>query len=138
MRNQCILINSLALNFSSSSSSSHIDDDNVINIQLLYDLNRPIKPKLWHGNFYPISLYKSLEHLISDAKNIKKSMACIAIYIKNKKIEAFKSNNIKDFKDISKVAWKLISSIYESKWNLLIADNHKNNFRQKVTYKFTS
>ena len=63
-------------------------------------------------------------------------MAYITIYIKNKKIKT--SNNIKDFKDIGKVAWKLISFIYKSKWNSLITDNYKNSFRQKVTYKFTS
>ena len=48
-----------------------------------------------------------------------------------------KSNDIKDFKDISKAAWDLISFIYESGQDSLIADNHKNSFRQKVTYKFT-
>ena len=65
-------------------------------------------------------------------------MAHIAIYIKNKKIEISKSNDIKDFEGISKVAWKLISSIYGSGWNSLITDNHKNSFRQKFIYKFTS
>ena len=33
----------LALNFS---SSSHINDDDVINIQLPYDLNQPMEPEL--------------------------------------------------------------------------------------------
>ena len=63
-------------------------------------------------------------------------MVHITIYIKNKKIETFKSNDIKDFKGISKVAQKLISSIYESRWNSLIASNYKNSFKQKVVYKF--
>jgi len=44
----------------------------------------------------------------------KRSITYMAIYIKNKNIEKAKSNDIKDFKDISKVAWKLISSIYET------------------------
>jgi len=38
----------------------------------------------------------------------------MATYIKNKKIETSKSNNIKDFEDIGKVAWNLISSIYKA------------------------
>ena len=61
----------------------------------------------------------------------------MATYIKNKKIEMSKSNNIKDFEDIGKVAWKLISFIYETRWDFLVADNHKNTFRQKTSHKFT-
>ena len=62
----------------------------------------------------------------------------MAKYIGNKKIEVFKSNNIKNFESINKAAWKLISSIYNSGWNSLITNNHKNSFRQKIiTFKFT-
>ena len=113
MTSQCVLIKGLALNSSSTSSHLHIDDDNIISIQLLYDSNRPMEPGLWNGNFHPILLHGSLEHLVSDVESIK------------------------DFEGIGKTAWDLISSIYESEWDSLIADNHKNSFRQKVIYKFT-
>ena len=49
-----------------------------------------------------------------------------------------KANNIKDLDCIDKVAWELISFIYNSGWDSLIADNHNNSFRQKVAFKFTS
>jgi len=62
----------------------------------------------------------------------------MATYIKNKKIETSKSNDIKNFEGIGKVAWDLISFIYEARWDSLIANNHRNSFRQKVSYKFTS
>ena len=65
-------------------------------------------------------------------------MVHMATYIKIKKIKTSKSNNIKNFEGIGKVAWKLISSIYEAGWDSLITDNHKNTFRQKVSHKFTS
>ncbi len=43
------------------------NNDNVINIQLLYDLNTPMELELWSGNFYLISLHslwnKSLQTL---------------------------------------------------------------------------
>jgi len=96
-----------------------------------------MEPELWNGNFHPISLHKSLKHLASDTNNIKKSLACMAKYIKNKKIEMSKSNNIKDFKDTGKAAWELIFSIYNFGWDSLIADNYKNSLRQKIAYKFT-
>ena len=113
--NQYIPIEGLALISSSTSSPSCVDKDNVINIQLPYNSTRLIEPELWDGNFYPMSLHRSLEHLASNTKNIKKSMVHMATYIKNKKIETSKSNNIKDFEDIGRAAWKLISSIYEAK-----------------------
>jgi len=64
-------------------------------------------------------------------------MVCKATYIKNKKIETSKSNHIKDFEDIGKAPWDLIFSIYEAGWDSLVADNHRNSFRQKFSYKFT-
>jgi len=41
-----------------------------------------------------------LGHLLSDAKNIKESMLCIAKYIKNKKININKSNNVPKLKRV--------------------------------------
>ena len=103
-----------ALNNSISSSLPCADVDKNINIQLPYNPNRLIESELWDGNFHSVSLHRSLEHLASDTENIRKSMVHMATYIKNKKIETFKSNNIKDFEDIGKVAWNLISSIYKA------------------------
>jgi len=84
-----------------SSSSPH-SDDVVINIQLPYDSNTPIKLNLWNGNFYPISLYSSIEYIASDSKNIKNSLNFMARYITNKQVDPVKSNNLKDFKGIRK------------------------------------
>ena len=78
-----------------------------------YDLNWPTEPELWDNNFQPIPLHRSLEHLSSDASNLKKSIFYIAKYIQNKKIDTSKSNNIKNFEDIDKAAWELILSIYD-------------------------
>ena len=80
---QHVPIDGPALNTFNTASSPCIDEDNIINIQLPYNPNKSIEFKLWDGNFHPISLYRSLEHLTSDVENIKKSMAHITIYIKN-------------------------------------------------------
>ena len=138
MIQQHVPIDCPALNSTITLSFPHIDEDSVINIQLPYDFNRLTEPDLWDGNFYSVSLYGSLEHLTSNADSIRKSMVCMATYIKIKKIKISKSNNIKDFEGIGKVAWKLISFIYEAGWDSLVADNHKNTFRQKISHKFTS
>jgi len=52
-----------------------------------------------------------LEYLPS---SIKKSLTHIARYIENKKIDSFKSNNIKNLKDIGEAIWKFVSAIYKS------------------------
>ena len=37
------------------------DNDNVINIQLPYNLNALMEPDLWSENFHPISLHRSIK-----------------------------------------------------------------------------
>ena len=79
----------------------HIDN-NIINIQLPYNPNAPTEPKLWNGNFYPILLHESLEHLASDFKNIKDLLNFITKYVSNKQIDPNRSNDIQDFKSMDK------------------------------------
>jgi len=85
----------------STLGSLHVDDP-VINIQLLYDLNAPMEPKLWNGNFHPISLHRFIEYLVSDSKNIKDSLNSITKYITNKQVNPAKSNDLDDFNSIGK------------------------------------
>ena len=61
----------------------------------------------------------------------------MAKYIENKKIKPSKTNEINDFKGIDKATWKLISAIYNSKWDSLFANGHKNTFKQKFSLQFT-
>ena len=113
-----------------NSNMDNVDQkDNIINIQILYDPNKPTESDLWNGNFHPILLHGSLEQLLSDSKNIIDSLYYIAKYIKNKKIDIAKSNNIEDLKDMGEAAWNFVSSIYSLGWDSLIADNRGNSFR---------
>ena len=79
-----------------------------------------------------------MEYLVSDIKNIKKSLVRIWKYILSKSIEDDKTNNIKDLKGIDKVAWEFILSLYKVHWNSLIMDNTDISFRNKVKSKFSS
>ena len=94
----------------------------VINIQLSYNYNTLMEPKLWDWNFHLIFLHGSMEYLASDAKNIKDSLNFIAKYISNKQIDLSKSNDLDDFNDISKVVWNFISLVYQANWDSLYAD----------------
>ena len=87
-------------------------DDVGYNVSLLYDLNRPMEPELWDRNFHLISLYGSMEHLVSNAKSIKDSLAFMAKYMGNKQLDPTRSNKIEDFKGIGEAIWSFISSVY--------------------------
>ena len=50
------------LSFSSS--------ENIINIQISYDVSQAIEPDIWDSNFHSVSLYGLIEYLVLDIKNI--------------------------------------------------------------------
>ena len=119
-------------------STVHNDENTFINIQLPYDSNTPTDPEIWNGRFHPISLHGSIEHIASNAKNIKDSLKFMAKYISNKQIKLAKANDLMNFNGIGNVVWNFISSIYESNWDTLYTDNKTNTFRRKIAAKFTS
>ena len=78
-----------------------------------------------------------MEHLASDTKSIKDSLAFIAQYMGNKQLDSAKSNEIEDFKGIGEAIWSFISSVYQAKWDMLTADKNGNSLRQKIADKLT-
>ena len=109
----------------------------MFNMQLNYNINQALDPKFWDGNFQAISLYGSMEHLASDIKNIKDLLIRMHKYILGKFIEGNRANSIKDLKDVSKVAWGFISSLYKMHWDSLVVDDTNMLFRNKVKSKFS-
>ena len=118
-------------------STTHNDENAFINIQLLYDPDTPTDSEIWNSSFHPIFLHSSIEHIVSDAKNIKDSLKFMAKYISNKQIELSKANDLMDFNGIGNVMWNFISSIYESNWDTLHTDNKSNTLRRKIAAKYT-
>ena len=68
MREQYVPIKGLALNISCGSN------ENMFNMQLSYDIDQALDPKLWNSNFHAILLHGSMKHLVSDIKHIKESL----------------------------------------------------------------
>jgi len=108
-----------------------------INIQLPYDLNTPTDPEIWNGSFHPIFLHGSIEHIVSDVKNIKDSLKFMAKYISNKQIKPAKADDLMDFNGMGDAVWNFISSVYKSNWDSFYTDNNTNTLRRKITAKFT-
>lgn len=107
-------------------------NEHVYNMQIPYDVNQALDPKSWDGNFYTILLYGSIEHLASDAKNIKESLCFMQKYILNKAINGDKVNDIKDLEGIGEVAWRFIFTLYKLYQDNLIVDKNNFFFRCKV------
>ena len=114
------------------------NDDNVINIQLLYDPNLSTEPELWSSNFYPISLHRSIEQITSDTKSIKNLLNFMARYISNKKVNSRNANDLLDFDGIGDSIWNFISSVYQANWDAFYTDNNTMTLRAKITSKFSS
>ena len=58
-------------------------------------------------------------------------------YILGKDIDGSKANNIKDFKDLGKAAWRFISALYTSQWDNLIVNRTNRSFRNNIKSKFS-
>ena len=109
----------------------------IINIQLLYDLNMPMKSELWDSYFHPISLHRSIKYIVLDSKNIRDSLNFMARYISNKQVDSSKLNDLEDFNSSGEEIWNFISSVYQANWDSLYTDKQSNFLRRKNVAKFT-
>ena len=110
----------------------------MFNVQLNYDIDQALDPKLWNSKFCVVSLHGSIEHLASDVKNIKDSLHRIGKYIQDKSIIKENPNSVKDLEDVGKVVWDFLSAIYDLYWDSLYMDDSKMSFKSKVKSKFNS
>ena len=113
------------------------NNPNIINIQLNYDINQPLDPDSWDGDFRAISLHGSMEYLGSNIKIIKELLSRMEKFILDKSIDGNKANNIKDFEGLGKAAWGFISALYLSQQDSLLVDGTNHSFRNNVKSKFS-
>ena len=91
-----------------------VNNSDIINIQLNYDINWLLDSDSWDGDFKAISLHGSMEHLGSNIKMIKELLSRIEKHILGKIINSSKANDIKDFEGLDKMVWEFISALYLS------------------------
>jgi len=130
-------------NEANSPLSPHANDSNhsvsppdLEPLAIPYQANQLADPQLWDGNFNSISLFGTDEFLASDAKNIACSLQRIATFIKQRPLGDKNSQDIPQISEFGFAAWDLVSSIYSSGWDKLIADNNSRTFRQRVASQF--
>ena len=113
------------------------NNNDIINIQLNYDINWALDQDLWNGKFRAIFLHGLIEHLGSNIRNIKKSLFRMEKYILSKCIDGSKANNIKDLEGLGKAVWGFISALYTSQWDNLMVNSTNRLFRNNFKLKFS-
>jgi len=99
---------------------------------LNYGRIQPAMLSSWDGAHHALSVFRTDEMNEVDAINMAKSISRIVEYIKNN--PADKKLPAREFEQVKKGFWNLITAIYSSKWDLLPCEDRKN-FRALVGKK---
>ena len=99
---------------------------------LNYSGIQPAMPSSWNGAHHALSVFGTDETNKVDAINMAKSISRIIEYIKNNLAD--KKPPAREFKQVTKGFWNLITAVYSSKWDLLPCEDRKN-FRALVGEK---
>jgi len=93
---------------------------------------QPVMPSSWDGAHHALSVFRTDETNEVDAINMAKSISRIVEYIKNNPVD--KKLPAREFKQVMKGFWNLITAVYSSKWDFLPCEDGKN-FRALVGEK---
>ena len=91
---------------------------------LNYGRNQPSISSSWDGAYHILSIFETDETSEIDAINMAQSISRIINYIKNNLAD--KKSPAREFKQVTKSFWNLISAIYSSRQDLLPVENGKN------------
>lgn len=91
---------------------------------------------LWDGSFSAISLFGTSEFLEGDTKNIACSLQRIAKFIKQRPIGNKSEKDIPQINQFGHTTWELISAIYKSGWDKIMANANSNSSRQCISLQF--
>ena len=93
-----------------------------------YQENQLVDPNLWDSIFALISIFRVDQYISDNTQNITCFLLQIAQFIKQQSLGDKTVEDILLIFKFEAVAWQLISAIYESGWDKLIADNKNKSF----------
>jgi len=99
-----------------------------------YEKNCPMEPNAWDREAYSISIFRNMNFLDTDTKNIEMLLLYMANFIGNRKLN--KDHNLIQLNRFGHAAWCFISSIYKAGWDSLRTNDNRM-FRQNIASKFT-
>jgi len=103
-----------------SSGKNRAESDDFGPSLLDYDNNQPAITSSWNGAFHMVSIFRTKNSGSENATNILESIKQIGLYISNHSVD--KKPPVREFVLVVKSLWKLIETIYTSKWNLFVFD----------------
>jgi len=97
-------------------NNQHVSNLQQFEVPLNYDINSPFEPNIWNEKVYPISIFRHIEFLEINFKNIFTFLLQIAHFIKTKKIEYSKILDITELQRFGEATYSFISTIcYKTK-----------------------
>ena len=90
---------------------------------LNYGRIQPAIPSSWDGAHHALSIFDTDQSAEIDATNMAQSLSRVVEYIVNN--PADKKVPTREFENVVKGFWSLMSAIYASKWDLLPVENGK-------------
>ena len=75
-----------------------------IEVLINYNINMPIEANTWNSEAYSISIFRHMEFLEIDVKNIFTSLLCMADFIKTRKVQQDKILNVAKIQEFGKAA----------------------------------
>ena len=91
---------------------------------LNYGRIQPVMPSSWDRAYHALSVFGIDEMNKVDTINMAKSISRIVEYIKNNPTD--KKPPAREFEQVTKGFWNLITAVYSSKWDLLPYEDGKN------------
>ena len=73
-----------------------------------YEDNQPVELNSWDGEAYPLSIFRTIEFLDTDSKNILTSLLRMANFIRNRKLKNNTENDIPALEGFGQAAWSFI------------------------------
>jgi len=82
-----------------------------------------VTPSSWDGAYHVLSIFRSEDTQFKDTEMIFKSIRRIKAYIKHHSVNKVPPKG--EFVPVVEYLWKLIDTIYTTKWDSLIFDKEK-------------
>jgi len=94
-------------------NSQHALDTMHFEISINYDVNASTEANAWNSEAHPTSIFRHMEFLEIDAKNIFTSLLYMADFIRTSKVQKSKTSDMTELQGFNEVAWSFILFIYK-------------------------
>ena len=118
-------------------NSQHALDTMYFEILFNYDINAPTEANAWDSKAHFIFIFRHMEFLEIDVKNIFTSLLHMVAFIRTRKVQKGKILDMAELQGFGKVVWNFILFIYEADWDFIPINDQNISFRNAVINNLT-